>query len=109
MIQKNRGNRRMMAEGKSKRKANIVKDIYGEKIHGSIHRFSKNKIHCSCPICSAKTNGSLNRSRGAVSEHSSHYSRLAVTNNRYGRKNYKPSDRRKVDDMIYQEEMFSFA
>jgi hypothetical protein len=109
MIHKNRGNRRLVAETKAERKADIVKNIYGEKIHGSIHRFSKNKIHCSCPSCSAKTNGAINKSRGAVSEHSSHYSRLSVTNNRYGRKNYKPSDRRKVDDMIYQETMFSFA
>jgi len=44
------------------KKANIIrhvwedegwyKDFWGKQMH----RLSKNKIHCSCPMCSAKTN-----------------------------------------------------
>ncbi len=43
---------------KAIRKRNIVRDIYGwnEGWYDNLHQYSKNKIHCSCPMCSAKTN-----------------------------------------------------
>lgn len=45
---------------KALRKRRIDRDIYGylDREHGyykNLHQYSKNKIHCSCPICSAKT------------------------------------------------------
>ena len=43
-------------------------------------QFNKGKIHCSCPICSAKTNGIP----------------LIGTNRRIGKKNYCISDLRRV-------------
>lgn len=46
---------------KALRKKRIDQDIYGylDREHGyykNLHQYSKNKIHCSCPICSAKSN-----------------------------------------------------
>ena len=48
---------------KALRKKRIDQDIYGylNREHGyynNLHQYSKNKIHCSCHICSSKTNGS---------------------------------------------------
>ena len=39
------------------------KGKYG--MYDNLHQYSKNKIHCSCPICSAKTN---NKNRSHVWE-----------------------------------------
>jgi hypothetical protein len=44
---------------KIRRKANIVKGFdrewYDHYWAGQEHRLSKSKIHCSCPLCAAKT------------------------------------------------------
>ena len=32
-----------------------------EDYYDNLHQFSKNKIHCSCPICSTKTRNKGNR------------------------------------------------
>ena len=42
---------------KAIRKRNIVHHIYGwsEGWYDNLHQYSKNKVHCSCPMCSAKT------------------------------------------------------
>ena len=47
---------------KALRKRRIDHDIYtylepGHSYYKNLHQYSKNKIHCSCPMCSAKTNG----------------------------------------------------
>ena len=55
--------------------------------YDNLHQYSKNKIHCSCPMCAAKTN---NRGRYA------YYGG--------GSMNWKTSDRRKLDEMDYEEE-----
>ena len=58
--------------------------------YDNLHQYSKNKIHCSCPMCSPKTRNKGNRRHGARGwEHSI---------------NYKISDLRKHKDMDYQEE-----
>ena len=51
-----------------------------------LHEYSKNKIHCSCPMCSAKTRNKGSRKSWAPAL------------------NYKPSDRRRVDSMKNQME-----
>ena len=51
-----------------------------------LHEYSKGKIHCSCPLCSAKTRNKGNCKRWAPAL------------------NYKPSDRRKVDSWNNQME-----
>ena len=52
----------------------------------NLHEYSKGKIHCSCPLCSAKTRNKGNCKRWAPAL------------------NYKPSDRRKVDSWNNQME-----
>ena len=46
---------------KAKRKQKIAKDIYSSAFwsgdyYNNLHQYSKNKIHCSCPMCNRKTN-----------------------------------------------------
>ena len=104
MIHKNRGNRRWKNHQKAKRKWILCQSIYGnskEYHKEQIHRYDKGKIHCSCPMCSAKTNDSINKSRGPLNN-PRRSSRLAGTHHRYGRKNWKRSDQRKIDNMNNQ-------
>lgn len=41
---------------KALRKQAICAHVYGFPYYSNLHEYSKNKIHCSCPRCSAKTN-----------------------------------------------------
>lgn len=54
--------------------------------YDNLHQYSKNKIHCSCPACSAKT-----RNKGNRRTLHANYSPSI---------NYKISDKRKIDSMI---------
>lgn len=85
---------------KALRKKNICEKAYGWKYYDNLHQYSKNKIHCSCPMCSSKTNDKLNKSQGQVNRW--HSSRLAYTHQRYGKKNYKISDMKKIDGLNYK-------
>lgn len=55
--------------------------------YDNLHQYSKNKIHCSCPMCSPKTKNKGKRAR----------------KNYNPTHNYKPSDLRKKIDMDLQE------
>ena len=101
MIHKNRGNRRKTNYKKAIRKAKIIKNLNNYWNYKSLHELSKGKIHCSCPFCAIKTNNAINKSKGSVDGNRS-FCRLACTNNRYGRKYWKISDRKKIDNMNYQ-------
>lgn len=46
-----RGYYRRMSTIKGKRKRNIVLSIRKEDLYEHVHQYSKNKIHCSCPLC----------------------------------------------------------
>lgn len=52
---------------KAIRKSRIVHRVYGwkEGWYDNLHQYSKNKIHCSCPLCRCKTR---DRSRGGAKE-----------------------------------------
>lgn len=55
-----RAERRRNNINKALRKKKIAKEVYGSpsaswEYYDSLHQYSKNKIHCSCPICSMKT------------------------------------------------------
>lgn len=68
---------------KAIRKRNIVRDIYGwnEGWYDNLHQYSKNKIHCSCPMCSEKTN---NRGRKVWGP---------------GKRNWSMADERRIEEM----------
>ena len=67
---------------KAKRKQRIAKEVYydGDKhpYYDNLHQYSKNKIHCSCCMCSTKT-----RNKGARRTHHANYASSI---------NYKRSD-----------------
>ena len=92
-----------MREKHIARKKNICKHVYGFDwyLKGDGY-YNKGKIHCSCPMCATKTNDrNLIKSRGPVSKNRQ-FCRLAGTHQRYGRKNWPITDRRKIDDMRAQ-------
>ena len=74
------------------RRLEIIKNVYQDNpiywCGNDPGRLDKAKIHCSCPLCSAKTRNKHKR-RGS------------------GSINYKISDQRKVDAMNFDEEDFS--
>lgn len=41
--------------------------------YNNLHEYSKNKIHCSCPMCSAKTRNKGRRTKGPIWEKSINY------------------------------------
>lgn len=53
--------------------------------YDNLHQYSKNKIHCSCPMCSSKTRNKRRRFRNSRGFAPSI--------------NYKISDRRKIETM----------
>ena len=56
--QENRRRSFIKAIRKKRIDSQIYKYYYLERDHGfydNLHQYSKNKIHCSCPMCSAKT------------------------------------------------------
>ena len=63
MKSNSRAYNRDVSKRKALRKRRITKEVYGDLTHpyyDNLHQYSKNKIHCSCPMCSAK---SKNRGR----------------------------------------------
>lgn len=68
----------------------------GFGLYDNLHQYSKNKIHCPCPLCSAKT-----RNKGR---------RVNTSNNWAPSINYSISVLKKVQSMKYQEEdYFSYT
>lgn len=56
-----RAERRHLNKKKAIRKRHLTREIYwsfneGWEYYDNLHQYSKNKIHCSCPMCSYKTN-----------------------------------------------------
>lgn len=54
---RNRAEKRHNDWKKAIRKRDITKNVYrlNSDWYDNLHQYSKNKIHCSCPFCSAKT------------------------------------------------------
>jgi len=96
---KSQQKKRRLDVTKALRKRQISTKAYGFAWYPNLHQYSKGKIHCSCPMCSAKTNGSLNKSKGPTT---SRKCRLATTNNRYGKKHWNRSDRRRIDALAFE-------
>ena len=72
---------------KALRKQRIARDIYYGDVdyYDNLHQYSKNKIHCSCPLCSTKTNNKQSFGKTI---------------------NYKISDLRKIDHLNNSQEEF---
>lgn len=89
------GENRKISFQKAIRKKRIIDRYSWSKdypYYDNLHQYSKNKIHCSCPMCSRKT-----RNKGKRRNKSGNYSRTIC---------YKVSDLRKVmamdaDEMEY--------
>lgn len=77
---------------KAVRKRRIDRDtqsfLYPNDYYDNLHQYSKNKIHCSCCLCSRKTNN-----KGKNRYKQGNYSPS---------KNWKISDRRKLDSLSFQ-------
>ena len=73
---------------KAIRKKKII-NAYGWDYYDNLHQYSKNKIHCSCPMCAKKTN---NRGRHK------YYGK--------GGKNWKHSDLIKIMRLAYEQESY---
>ena len=80
---------RDLSRRKALRKRRIAKEICGYEYYDNLHQYSKNKIHCSCPICSAKT-----RNKGK---------RRQRTHGWDPSINYKHSDLRKLIRLNYED------
>ena len=50
---------------KAIRKKKII-NAYGWDYYDNLHQYSKNKIHCSCPLCRGKTD--MNRGNVTISD-----------------------------------------
>lgn len=82
---------RDVSRRKALRKKRITEHYYwhrnGEPYYDNLHQYSKNKIHCSCPMCSQKTKNKGKRKR----------------KNYNPTHNYKASDLRRQDALNYDE------
>ena len=81
---------RDVSKRKALRKRRLADRIYrcwheddGWQYYDNLHQYSKNKIHCSCPICSTKTKNKGKRKKG----------------NYHRARNYKRMDVRRLIDM----------
>lgn len=92
---------RDVSERKAKYKKHIAEDIYGWEWYHNLHQYSKNKVHCSCPCCSAKTNTAKYKSRGPVDPNRHHSMKSSGTS----KKNWRFSDLKKIAYMKQQEDI----
>lgn len=85
---------REMAWRHAIRKRRIAREVYPESpgwdYYPNLHQFSKNKIHCSCPFCSAKT-----RNKGKRRQNAHGFSPSI---------NYKISDLKKIQRLEFSKE-----
>lgn len=73
---------RDVSRRKALRKRRIAKEVFDWDYYDNLHQYSKNKVHCSCPYCNAKT-----RNKGARRQLSGNYQKAV---------HYTAADLRKV-------------
>lgn len=89
---------RDISRRKALRKKRITEHYYwhrasgGQPYYDNLHQYSKNTIHCSCPMCSPKTN---NKGK-----------RRTLHGNYAKSTNYKINDLRRLDSMLQDREEF---
>ena len=98
-----RAERRKQDFRKAKRKRNLSKKLYDHEWYDNLHQYSKNKIHCSCPMCSGieKTNNKK-ATHGKGHGPRQGFNHYGTTNQRRG-KNWSLSDYKKI--MKFKEEL----
>ena len=105
MLHKTYKARHHFRKTKIRHKRQIALAVYNEEYYDVEGKYDKGKVHCSCPMCTAKTGGRTNQSRGAVYQGpylgAGHGTRLCGTKHRRDC-NYKASDLRKVNGMDAQ-------
>lgn len=79
---------RAMREKHISRKKKIAEKVYGHGYYRVDGKYDKGKVHCSCPMCSAKTN---NKGKNRLKK-----------GNYYPSKNWKHSDQIKIERMESQ-------
>ncbi len=97
---KSRAKRRRTDRSKAYSKAKLDKQISHFVCYKNLHQYSKNKIHCSCPACSAKSN--MHKYK-AIGNNTYRRRDCSITCRRYGKKNYKINDIRRIDALNYSE------
>lgn len=97
MFHKDRQSKRKLTYHKAKHRERVARQLGDCWHYEHLGQYRKGKIHCSCPMCAAKTNAGINRSRGPVD--GSRHCRCSVTNHRFGKKNYRAADLRQVIGM----------
>lgn len=86
---------RDVSKRKALRKKKIAEQIYdGDYYYNNLHQYSKNKIHCSCPFCSAKT-----RNKGKKRYKDGNYNKSI---------NYKTSDYKKIERLESEREEYDY-
>ena len=64
---RSRAYNRDVSKRKALRKKRIAEEVYYDgkehPYYNNLHQYSKNKIHCSCPMCSPKTRNKGRRNR----------------------------------------------
>jgi hypothetical protein len=89
---KTRAERRHNDVKKALRKRKICLTVYqGWEFYKNLHQYSKNKVHCSCPMCQAKTNPHP----------------WEEPKGRRGGKNWKISDLKKIDALDFSEREYA--
>lgn len=92
MKNSSRGYNRDVSIRKALRKRRISRQVYWDDVdyYDNLHQYSKNKIHCSCPLCSQKTKNKGKRKKG-------NYNRTL---------NYKASDYKKIERLENEREEY---
>ena len=89
MYMRNRAEKRHNDWKKAIRKRRIVKEVYcwNDEWYDNLHQYSKNKVHCSCGICSRyrKTNN--------------HGRRRKIDGNYAPSKNWSVQDEKRIEEM----------
>lgn len=101
-MSKGRAYTRHMAYTKAKRKQKISKEIFGFSgpHYNNLHSYSKNKVHCSCPMCNKKTN---------LKKHGKYRCIGGWGHLQHGGKYYTLKDAKRIEAMNYEYGEYSSA
>lgn len=91
-----RAHNRHMTYLKARRKQRLDHELSPYPYYKNLHQYSKNKIHCSCPMCSQKTKANRHKS---YKEYWGYH--------KHGPYNYSRKDLRRQLSMDYSEEEYN--